>query len=209
MKSSPAQIIQEYGPFPGVDAVHGVTYDGRQVWFATGDKLCALDPASATVQRSLPLTANAGTACDGAHLFQIADDRIHKIDPQSGRVLAAIPAPCADCSGLAWGEGALWVGGYKGRNIYQVDPETGQVLRTLACERFVTGVSWFGAELWHGTWEDGQSDLRQIDPQTGKVLQRLEMPEGMGVSGLEGDGRDRFYCGGGGSGRLRVVRKPA
>ncbi|MFI4981595.1 MAG: hypothetical protein ACHQIO_14710, partial [Nevskiales bacterium] len=199
----------EYGPFPGVDRIGGVTYDGRQVWIAAGDKLNSFDPASGETLRSIDVAAHAGTAFDGQHLFQIAEDRIHKIDPRSGRVLATIPAPGGGGdSGLAWAEGALWVGHYRERKIYQIDPRTGAILRTIESQRFVTGVSWVDGELWHGTWENEESDLRRIDPHTGETLERLEMPPGMGVSGLESDGGDRFFCGGGNSAKVRVVRRP-
>jgi glutamine cyclotransferase len=209
MKHSAAEIVREYGPFPGVDGVHGVTFDGRHVWFASGDKLNALDPASGTIPRSIDVAAHAGTAFDGEHLFQIAESRIQKIDPKTGRVLATIPAPGGGGdSGLAWAEGTLWVGEYRERKIHQVDPRTGEVLRTIACSRFVTGVTWIDGELWHGTWESDESDLRRVDPQTGEVLERIEMPPGAGVSGLESDGGDQFFCGGGNSGKVRAVRRP-
>ena len=209
MSDSTAEIIREYGPFSGADRVNGVTYDGQNVWVATGDKLNALDPASGKILRSIDVTADAGTAFDGQHLFQLAKDRIQKIDPQTGRVLATIPAPAGGgTSGLTWAEGTLWVGQYHDRKIHQVDPETGAILRTLESNRFVTGVTWVDGELWHGTWEGDQSDLRRVDPQTGQVLAKLEMPAGAGVSGLESDGGDRFFCGGGSSGKVRAVRRP-
>ena len=209
MKRSAAEIIREYGPFPGVDSVHGVTYDGQQVWFATGDKLIALDPASGTTLRAMEVASHAGTAFDGQHLFQIAEDRIQKIDPQTGRVVATIPAPGGgNDSGLAWAEGTLWVGQYRERKIHQVDPQTGEILRTIESNRFVTGVTWVEGELWHGTWEGEQSELRKVDPQTGKVLESIEMPGGVGVSGLESNGGDQFFCGGGDSGKVRAVRRP-
>jgi streptogramin lyase len=209
MKRSAAEIMREYGPFSGVDRVHGVTYDGRHVWFATGDKINALDPASGKTVRALDVAAHAGTAFDGTHLFQIAEDRIQKIDPASGRVLATIPAPGGGGdSGMAWAEGSLWVGEYRQRKIHQVDPETGAVLRTIASDRFVTGVTWVDGELWHATWEGDESEIRHVDPHTGEVFERLEMPPGAGVSGLESDGADRFFCGSAGSGTVRVVRRP-
>jgi glutamine cyclotransferase len=209
MKKAPAEIVREYGPFPGVEHVHGLTFDGRHVWFASGDRLNALDPASGATVRSLDVAAHAGTAFDGRHLFQIAEDRIQKIDPQTGRVLGTIPAPGGGGdSGLAWAEGTLWVGEYRARRIHQVDPESGAILRTLASDRFVTGVTWVDGELWHGTWEGDASDLRRVEPQTGEVLERLDLPQGVHVSGLESDGGDLFYCGGGGSGRVRAVRRP-
>ena len=209
MSRAPAQIIQEYGPFEDSSRVNGVSYDGRNVWLATGDKLQAVDPDSGRMVRSIDAASHAGTAFDGRHLFQVAESRIQKIDPQTGRVLASIPVPGGGgASGLTWAEGTLWVGEYRARKIHQIDPETGAVLRTIESNRFVTGVTWVEGELWHATWEGDESELRQIDAQTGKVLQQLEMPAGVGVSGLESDGADRFFCGGGGSGKLRVVRRP-
>jgi glutamine cyclotransferase len=209
MKRSAANIVREYGPFPGVDRVNGVTYDGRQVWFASGDKLYAFDPVSGNTLRSIDVAAHAGTAFDGRHLFQLAEDRIQKIDPNTGRVLATIPAPGGGGdSGLAWAEGSLWVGQYRERKIHQVDPDTGAILRTIESDRFVTGVTWIDGDLWHATWQGDESDLRQIDPQTGEVLQRLDMPPGVGVSGLESDGGEQFFCGGGSSGKVRAVRRP-
>ncbi len=209
MKTSKAQIVREYGPFPEVDQVGGVTFDGTNVWFASGDRLNSFDPESGEKRRSLDIAAHAGTAFDGEHLFQIAESNIEKIDPATGRILATIPAPGGGKdSGLAWAEGTLWVGEYRERKIHQVDPETGAILRTIASNRFVTGVTWVDGELWHGTWEEEESELRRIDPRTGEVFERIEMPEGIGVSGLESDGHDRFFCGGGNSGKVRAVRRP-
>jgi len=209
MKRSAAHIEREYGPFPGMNHVHGLTFDGRHVWFATGDKLNALEPATGTLVRSIEVPAHAGTAFDGRHLFQIAEDRIQRIDPKTGRVLATIPAPGGGGdSGLAWAEGTLWVGQYRERKIHQIDPDTGEVLRTLESNRFVTGVTWVEGELWHGTWEGDESELRRIDARTGEVLEAVELPAGTNLSGLESDGGDRFYCGGGTSGKVRVVRRP-
>jgi glutamine cyclotransferase len=210
MKTSQAQIIREYGPFPEAERVNGVSFDGKHVWFASGDRLNAFDPESGDKARSLDVAGHAGTAYDGKHLYQIAEDRIQKIDPRSGRVLSSIPAPGGGGdSGFAWAEGTLWVGQYRERKIHQVDPETGKVLRTIQSNRFVTGVTWVDGELWHGTLEGEESDLRRIDPQTGEVQESIELPRGVIVSGLESDGGDRFFCGGGTSGKLRAVRRPS
>src|SRR6478752_6094340 len=195
MRRSIAEIVREYGPFPGSEKVNGVTFDGQNVWFAAGDKLIAFDPASGKTRRSIDVAAHAGTAFDGQHLFQLAEDRIQKIDPKTGRVLATIPAPGGGGdSGLTWAEGTLWVGQYRDRKIHQIDPETGAILRTIESNRFVTGVTWVDGEFWHGTMEGDESDIRRIDPATGEVLARLTMPEGMTVSGLESDQRDLFYA---------------
>jgi glutamine cyclotransferase len=208
MKRSTANIVREYGPFPDVSDVAGVSYDGANVWFAAGNKLNALDPVSGETVRKLDVPANAGTAFDGRYLFQIADNRIQKVDPESGRVIATIPTPEGGASGMAWAEGSLWVGQYRARKIHQVDPETGAILRTIESNRFVTGVTWVDGELWHGIWEGDQSELRRIDPASGEVLEQIDMPPGVAVSGLESNGGDTFYCGGATSGKVRAVRKP-
>ena len=209
MRRAAAEIVREYGPFAGVQNVAGVTYDGQRVWFAAGDRLNALDPSSGQTVQSIDVAAHAGTAFDGRHLFQLAEDRIQKIDPSTGRVLATIPSPGGGGdSGLAWAEGTLWVGKYRDRKIHQIDPETGSILRTIESNRFVTGVTWVDGELWHATWEGDESDLRRIDPGTGEVFEKLAMPPGVGISGLESDGGDRFFCGGGKSGKVRAVRRP-
>jgi outer membrane protein assembly factor BamB len=204
-----AQILREYGPYPGIDHVHGVTFDGAHVWFARGEGIVAFDPGDGTLVRQLAVAASAGTAFDGTYLWQLADDRIQKVDPSSGQLVATIPAPAhGRDSGLTWAEGTLWVGEYRARKIHQIDPETGAILRTIDSDRFVTGVSWVNGELWHGTMEGEQSELRRVDPKTGEVLERLEMPAGVLVSGLEADGAGVFYCGGSTSGKVRAVRKP-
>ena len=204
-----AEIVREYGPFPGAPKVAGVTYDGAHVWFAAGNALRAFDPSSGRDVRAIEVASDAGTAFDGHYFYQIAGDRIQKVDPATGAVVASVPAPGdGSDSGLTWAEGTLWVGQYRDRKIHQIDPQTGAILRTIESNRFVTGVTWVDGELWHGTWEGDKSDIRRIDPRSGKVLSRLTLPEGVFVSGLESDGADLFYAGGGPSGKVRAVRRP-
>ncbi|MBS0580600.1 MAG: PQQ-binding-like beta-propeller repeat protein [Proteobacteria bacterium] len=207
MKRKSAEVLREYS-FAEVEHVHGVSYDGENVWIATGKTLRSFDPESGQTAHSYAIPAHAGTAYDGRHLFQIAEERIQKIDPMTGEVLSTIPAPGnGRDSGLAWAEGTLWVGQYRDRKIHQIDPKTGKILRTIQSNRFVTGVTWVDGELWHGTWENDASELRRVDPKTGAVEEALEMPAGVTVSGLESDGGGRFFCGGGSSGKVRSVRR--
>jgi glutamine cyclotransferase len=207
--AQPAEIVREYGPFPGKSGVAGVTHDGRHVWAATGATLVAFDPATGQTVRSLDCASDAGTAFDGTHLYQIAESRIDKIDPATGKVISSIPAPGkGGDSGLTWAEGSLWVGEHRDRKIHQIDPATGEIRRTIESNRFVTGVTWVDGDLWHATWENEASELRRVDPQSGAVLEQLLMPPGTNISGLESDGADLFYCGSGGSGKVRAVRRP-
>jgi hypothetical protein len=205
-----AEIVREYGPFEGATTIAGVSFDGHSIWAATGAALLAIDPASGQPTRRLEQGADAGTAFDGKHFWQLTEQRIDKIDAASGRVVGSIPAPGGGRdSGLTWAEGSLWVGQYRDRRIHQIDPATGAIVRSIESDRFVTGVTWVDGELWHATWEGDDSELRRIDPADGAVLDRLLMPPGTGISGLESDGGDTFYCGGGDSGKVRAVRRPA
>jgi len=202
-----AEIEQEYGPFEGIEQIGGVTFDGRRIWFASGKAIEALDPANGTLTGQLPVPGRAGTAFDGRFLYQIVDRTIQKVEPETGRVLATIPAPGnGQDSGLAWAEGSLWVGQYRDRKIHRIDPETGKILRTIESNRFVTGVTWVDGELWHGSTEAGENALRRIDPETGEVLVSLELPEG--TSGLESDGKDRFYAGTGTTAKVLAIKRP-
>jgi glutamine cyclotransferase len=209
MRQSTAEIIREYGPFLRAANIAGVTYDGQSVWYAAGDSVRAFDPETGEERAAIDVPAHAGSAFDGEFLYQIAEARIQKIDPKTRCVVSTIPAPSGGGdSGLAWAEGTLWVGEYRARKIHQIDPATGAILRTIESNRFVTGVTWAEGDLWHGTWEGDESELRRIDPRSGAVLERIEMPTGVKISGLESDGSDRFYCGGGNSGTVRAVRRP-
>jgi sugar lactone lactonase YvrE len=203
----PAEILREYGPFSGVDYVNGVTFDGTDVWFAAGDRMQSFDPETGKPGRSLPGPAPAGTAFDGRHLYKLSGGDIHKLDPRSGDVLSTIPAPCANCAGLTWAEGSLWIAAYRDRRIHQIDPETGRVLRSIETARFVTGVTWVEGDLWHATWEGEVSDLRRVDPETGEVLETLTMPD-VKISGVESDGAGRLFCGDGRKPTVRAIRRP-
>ncbi|HEY6081578.1 MAG TPA: glutaminyl-peptide cyclotransferase [Polyangiaceae bacterium] len=206
---SKAEILREYGPFPEVEQVAGVTFDGERVWLATGTHLQAFDPTTGEAGARLAAASDAGTAFDGRHFYQLTGEVIQKLDARSGEVLSTIPAPGKGRdSGLAWAEGKLWVGQHRDRKILVIEPSSGEILKTIESDRFVTGVSWVDGELWHGTWENDESELRRVEPTTGEVLERLEMPSGVFVSGLESDGRDTFFCGGGKSGKVRAVRRP-
>ena len=64
MKTSKAEVVREYGPFLEAEQVHGVSFDGNHVWFASGNRLNAFDPESGKKLRSLEIAGHAGTAFD-------------------------------------------------------------------------------------------------------------------------------------------------
>jgi len=200
-----AEILAEFRP-DGDAQIHGVTLDGTLVWFARTDEILAFDPETATVVRRLSIPgAYAGTAFDGEHLYQLARGEVLVIRPADGRIVRRFPSPApGNDSGMAWADGHLWIGHYGGAQILKVDAETGDVVKTLRSDRFVTGVSWVDGALFHGVSGDGMPcEIRRV-ASDGTVEETIEVPV-PSISGMEGAGDGTFWCGGE-KGALRLVR---
>jgi hypothetical protein len=198
MHQSAAEIVREYGPFPGIDQRAWRIYDGRHVWFATGDKLNALDPSSGAIVRSIDVAAHAGNGVRRPHLFQIAEDRIQKIDPKTGRCWPRSRRPARRRLGSRVGRrdrsgSASIATGRSTRSIRRPDRYCARSSPSASSP----GVTWIDGELWHGTWEGDESDVRRIDPEQERSWKRAPNAAGIGVSGLESNGGDLFFCGGG------------
>jgi outer membrane protein assembly factor BamB len=202
-----AEVAREYVPFPDAGAVHGVTFDGKLVWFARNDEVVAFDPVSERVVRQIAIpAANAGTAFDGEYLYQLAKGEVVVIDPSDGRVVRRFSAPADGmASGMAWADGYLFIGQFRESRIHKVDPKTGEVVKTLTSDRFVTGVSCVDGVLWHGASNDGQPcELRRLAGD-GTVEERLRVPV-RSIAGVERTRDGEFWCGGN-DGSLRLVRR--
>lgn len=198
----------------GVERTFGVTYDGSRLWLVDGatGHLVSMDPETGAVREEMPTVhADAGIAHDGRHLWTIAKAELLKVDPESGAVLARVPLDGEDYSGLAWAEGALWAGRFRGKGVVKIDPETGRVLKRLRSDRLVTGITWRSGELWHGSEEarDAQegTELRRLDPESGEVFEVVELPPGAPCSGLAADQEGRFFCGDSRTGEVRAVER--
>jgi streptogramin lyase len=211
-----AEITKEV-PLESVKRVHGVTFDGRSVWFAADDgDLIELDPESGRTRSRTHVGSRAGITFDGEAIWAICGDKIHRIDPKTREIVKSIPTPPGQVAGMAWAEGALWIGLYAERKVMKIDPKDGRVLKSIALNRLVTGVTWADGELWHGTvGEKSQAGgLHRIDPETGVELDEVRFPSRAGASGVEYDrARGVFWCGAhdgdaAGRSRIRAVRKP-
>ncbi|WP_433937366.1 glutamine cyclotransferase [Sorangium cellulosum] len=208
-----AELVAER-TFDGVDSIHGVAFDGQAVWFAHGARgdLLSVEPETGRVLRRLKAPAHAGVAFDGSHLWVVGGGKIRKVDPGTGAAVGEVPGfDATPVTGLAWADGALYAGVYRQRKILKIDPERGTVLRTLVSDRLVTGVTWADGDLWHGAMrEEGgpPSELRRVDALRGEVLDRLTLPEGVSLSGVEADSSGRLWCGDPATGKLRAVKRP-
>jgi outer membrane protein assembly factor BamB len=200
--------------------IHGVTVDGDgNLWFGHGkeSRLSCVEPGTGRLLHSYPgIRATAGTAFDGSHIWQIAGDRIVRVEPETGKIVQSLATPAGvHCSGMAWVPGALWIGDYSGKRLVKVSLETGDVVKELSSDRFVTGIEWIGGALWHGAWErpttegdDVGARLRRLDAESGKVLQEVAVEGNWQISGTGVDSAGRLWCGGGARGGIRAVRLP-
>lgn len=201
-----AEIVREYLPLDDAQ-IHGVTFDGKLVWFARDNELVAFDPETEKVVRRLPVpAADAGTAFDGEHIYQLAHGEILVIQPADGRIVRKLPAPAkGHASGMAWADGHLWIGQYDSSKIHKVDAKTGAIVKTLTSDRFVTGVSCVEGALWHAASGDGKPcELRRL-ASDGTVEESLTVPVKT-IAGVEGTGNGDFWCAGE-KGKLRLVRR--
>ncbi|MFZ6183754.1 glutamine cyclotransferase [Nannocystis pusilla] len=201
-----AEVAREYVP-DGEGQIHGVTFDGKSVWFARDDEVVAFDPLSGDIVRRIAVPgADAGTAWDGEHLYQLAKGEILVIDPSDGQIVRRLPAPGkGEDSGMAWADGYLWVGQCYGARIHKVDAATGEVVKTLTSDRFVTGVTCIDGQLWHGAaGDDRPAELRRLAAD-GTPEEVLSVPVAM-IAGVEAAGDGSFWCAGE-RGKLRLVRR--
>jgi len=216
MSMKSAEIVREVNPIDE-ERIHGVTFDGKLVWFARDDELVAYDPETSTVVKRLSVPgARAGTAFDGEHLYQLAGGEIVVVRPSDGVVVRRMPAPgksedgtstARDCSGMAYADGYLFVGVGRAAKILKIDAGTGALVKTLSSDRFVTGVSCVGGALWHGVSTDGKTpELRRLGPE-GAVEEAVVVPVEH-IAGVEGTGDGTFWCAGE-RGKLRLVRAGA
>jgi streptogramin lyase len=205
-KTGEAEVVREYMPIDD-RGIHGVTFDGKLVWFARNDEVICFDPNTSEVVRRYSIPgAGAGTAFDGEFIYQLAKEEIVVVRPSDGAVVRRLPSPGKGAdSGMAWGDGYLWVGQYSQGKINKVDPKTGEIVKTLTSDRFVTGVSCVDGELWHaGVGNDRPTELRRLGPE-GKVEEALTVPVSL-ISGMERTKDGDFWCGGE-KGKLRLVRR--
>jgi hypothetical protein len=194
IQHSRADIIQRATPIAG-RRIHGVTYDGKLVWYAADTEIVGYNPETDRVTTRLTVPATAGTAYDGRYFYQIAGAEILVVDRES-RIVRRLPAPNGtDDSGMAYADGYLWVGQYKAAKIHQIDAQTGEIVKTLTSDRYVTGVSCVDGDVWHGVDEEGgPSELRALAPD-GSIREVIRFDSPVSIAGIESDGQGGFWCG--------------
>ena len=144
----------------------------------SGDKLNAFDPSSGKILRSIDVAAHAveNGLLYGQHLFQLAEDRIQKIDlktgrgssPPSRRPTAAVLTRVS--RGLKGHSGS---GIIESRKIHQATiPKQELFLRTIDRRIVsVTGVTWVDGEpLGMPPGKVKRAIMRRIDPPNGRGL---------------------------------------
>ncbi len=133
------------------------------------------------------------------------------LDTRHGMIVATIPIHIENSTGLAHDGTHLWMADWgapgTGR-IYQIDPASGDTLRSIPAPRlWPGGLVAVGEMLWVSDFLGGPQ-LIELDPATGEIVSSFEVVYSAHSSGLAWDG-ERFYYGSavgdsGGDGRIHV-----
>ena len=181
----------------------------EHVWFAAGDKLNALDPASGNTVRSIDVAAPCRHRV--RRPAPVPDRRRpHPQDRSAHRPRARAPSlPPAAAATRGWPGPKARSGSASTASARSTRSIPRPARSCAPSSPTASSPASRGSTASCGT-APGKATRANcaLIPATGEVLERLEMPAGVGVSGLESDGGDRFFCGGGPSGRLRTVRRP-
>jgi glutamine cyclotransferase len=193
--------------FPSPD---GLAWDGAFLWATdcSYSRIDKVDPATGAVVGSIDVAGVSSDelAWDGTAMW-VSDHtktempsmpapppRIYRVDTATAAVLSFFDAPSDNKypMGLAWDGKSVWnVDPWDGA-IYELDPATGAIKRSLpspapgAC-----GLTWDGACLW---LTDAQTDglVYHIDATSGEVIRKFPGPGGKGhqTTGIAWDGKN-------------------
>jgi len=107
---------------------------------------------------------------------------VHRLDPKTNKVLAAVTVGMRPCSGLAAGFGTVWVPNCgdrsgEGKSVSRIDMKTNQVVATLPIgpAQSEGGVATGAGSFWMVS--DQKGVLSRIDPATNKVIAEILVPE--------------------------------
>jgi streptogramin lyase len=103
---------------------------------------------------------------------------IHRLDPDTNTVVAAVEAGKRPCSGLAAGFGSIWVPVCGDKGLARIDARTNQVVTTIALAPANSegGIVASPDAIWMLT--DIKGTLSRIDPKTNKVAAEIAVAPG-------------------------------
>ena len=165
---------------------HGVAVADAGVWVGqTAEHAVArIDPATNAVTKSIPVeVAPYALALDGKTLWvsSFLDDRVVRVDLESGSVVADIEVPKP--TGIALGFDAVWVVGHRDDTLVRIDPKKGKVVAEISlgergpndlCGMCVENVVVGKEAVWTAN-NEGRS-VSRIDPKSNKVTATIDLP---------------------------------
>jgi DNA-binding SARP family transcriptional activator/ABC-type transport system substrate-binding protein len=114
-----------------------------------------------------------------------SEGTLTRIEPDTGEIVATIGLPADEPSGLAFGEGSVWVTGRHSPTLYRIDPAVNDVVDTLPLPMggVVTGgtgeVAVGAGSIWvgHGAFNPG-AVVERLDPETRRSQGRISILAG-------------------------------
>jgi YVTN family beta-propeller protein len=183
----------------GTRAPYNVWVGGGSVWVAgdQGAEVVRIDPATNAVSAHIAVgDGPADLAFDGSNVYVIdhRDRTLFRIDARTNatRLVATIPGDAPERMVLTAGH--LWITG-RGTDLLEVDPENGNVLRTIEIGAGGIDVAASGDTLWVPS-RNGEVDmrgfptmeaLRRVDARSGAVTASVAATGPLDVHGFVAD----------------------
>lgn len=171
-------------PAPSEEGPSGLAFLSGRLWIAQDGTLYELDRKDGEVLRKFEISRHVRDLCtDGKRLYAMeygwtAGDPIHVIDPATGKAVRRIVTEAnrknrsKGAMGIAWKGGKLYVlAGMRGL-LHEIDPETGEVTRTLKSGKtWLTGLGFDGTHFLAGS----RDALHWLDGKTGRAVRSVKL----------------------------------
>lgn len=167
-------------PFAGregelVEAAREVVQDLARPWRPDRRLVGAVLVATAAFAVLAGLLLTRGGTNSASASGVVAANAVGLIDAKSGKIATQIPVGAAP-SGVASGDGAIWITNTDGNTVSRIDPQTNAVAQTIQVGEGPTGVAVSGDAVWVANGLDGT--VSRIDPGTNQVVDKVVVGNG-------------------------------
>jgi YVTN family beta-propeller protein len=164
------------------------------LWLASGDGVITrIDLRTGRVAARIPgveTGESQGGITTGAGSVWVAGPTqgspVARIDPRRNRVVARIPLQKYRASGIAFGEGGVWVSDVGSDQVWRVDAALSSPSGSTKVGLGPLGVAYAAGSIWVANSGDGT--VSRIDPGTGRPVKTIDVggsPDSIAVAGDE------------------------
>jgi outer membrane protein assembly factor BamB len=154
----------------------GVAAGDGAVWATDGTAtLTRVDPASQSVVASIPVRDADLVAVAASTIWVVGSNSIaYRIDPHANKVASKVRV-AQDPTGIALGDGALWVAGRSGRTITRVNATTGRLIAKVTVPESPRYVAVGAGAVWAAS--NDSPTIWRINPAKNKVVASIALTD--------------------------------